>query len=761
MDDIDLDDLSDIAMDPHELDDLSGVFIEDFELDNTVSELKTEFPVQEPYSKSSMICEQSDSDLELPETPYVQPTLDTMTIDMRDLVRKVQHLSHLGIEDSRIALPKICVVGDQSTGKSSLIEAISEIRVPRSADTCTRCPMEIVLRDGDLDQPWKCVVSLVQPYYYDPQKQLRSTNPRVDKSEYLGPWLRKANPDEEEFITLSDKDQIQDVIWRAQLATLNPTSDFKDFLPPQDIENAEIEIKFAPNVIRLDISGPNLPNLSFYDLPGVINQADDDREKYVVGLVQKLVKSYVSQDNCIVLLTQSMTDDASNSSAGRLIREVKGAKERTIGVMTKPDRLERNLDAHKPWVEIMRGRKFRFGLGWFVVKNNPDPKVDHVKAREEEEEFFSGPYWNGIRVEWNHRFGVRFLQGALSTELMAQIKKSLPSIMRQIKEKSERISRELKTLPDPPVENFQFILVDKVVKLGQRYESLFGDGHESEVLQRPWNELMLDFQKALDRTRPLIMIQAKSDKNFFEKIDSDCEVIAAPNARAPKRKAPAVEVNSKVQGEQSHQPPPEKKVFLTKHFNDLAKAKRFQLEMVQNLKQECQRAGVPNQVDPRAIQKLNRMSIEHWKDVGDQFAAALHVVVQHAVLKTLDDVMSMYKQTALYREFQKIIEDFLSRVQDDYETDLKAYFEIEHSVPFTMAQAEHKEKSGKVLAELMKSRQHSLLKSWLRARGFGEDDKAAAQAELGPDPFAQELEMVAVSLSTMTCGFLFFLLDKC
>ena len=671
-----------------------------------------------------------------------------MTLDMRDLVRKVQHLSHLGIEDSRIALPKICVVGDQSTGKSSLIEAISEIRVPRSADTCTRCPMEIVLRDSDLDQPWKCVVSLVQPYYYDPQKQLRSTNPRVEKSEYLGPWLRKASPDEEEFITLSDKDQVQDVIWRAQLATLNPTSDFKDFLPPQDVENAEIEVKFAPNVIRLDISGPNLPNLSFYDLPGVINQADNDREKYVVGLVQKLVKSYVSQENCIVLLTQSMTDDASNSSAGRLIREVKGAKERTLGVMTKPDRLENNMDSHKQWMEILRGHKFQFGLGWYVVKNNPDPKVDHVTAREQEEVFFSGPYWNGIRGHWNNRFGVRMLQGALSTELMAQITKSLPSIIRQIKEKSERISQELKSLPDPPVENFQFILVDKVVKLGQRYESLFGDGNESEVLQQPWNELMLDFQKALDKTRPLIIIQAKSDKTLFaERIDSDCEMIAAPNARGVKRKAPAVDLHSKVQGEQSqsHQPPPEKKVFLTNHFDGLASAKRFQLETVQKLKQECQRAGVPNQIDPRAIQKLNRMSIEHWKDVGDQFATALHEVVQQAVLKTLDDVMSMYKQTALYREFQKIIQDFLYRVQDDYESDLKSYFEIEHSVPFTMAQTDHKEKSGKVLAELTKSRHHSLLKSWLRVRGFGEDDKAAAQAELGPDPFAQELEMVAVS----------------
>ena len=37
-----------------------------------------------------------------------------------------------------IDLPQIAVIGSQSAGKSSLIESISGITLPRAAGTCTR-----------------------------------------------------------------------------------------------------------------------------------------------------------------------------------------------------------------------------------------------------------------------------------------------------------------------------------------------------------------------------------------------------------------------------------------------------------------------------------------------------------------------------------------------------------------------------------------------------------------------------------------------
>ncbi|KAJ5993750.1 hypothetical protein N7451_009474 [Penicillium sp. IBT 35674x] len=637
-----------------------------------------------------------------------------MTLNMRDLVKKVQKLSQLGIEDNQIALPKVCVVGDQSTGKSSLIEAISEIRVPRSAGTCTRCPMEIVLRESEPDQPWRCCISLVRGSLYDPQKTLRSMLPRTEKTEYLGPWLRRNHLDEEEFVTLTDKTHVQEAIWWAQLAILNPTSDSQEYVPGKNFgTSTAMEVKFSPNIVRLDISAPDFPNLSFYDLPGVINQADNDSEKYLVNLVQKLVKQYISQENCIVLLTLSMTDDGANSSAARIIGDVKGAKDRTLGVLTKPDRLAITDESYQQWAEILDGRKFPIGHGYYVVCNNPSPDVDHSIARQEEEIFFGQPFWSGNMAAYQDRFGVRKLQSALSDVLMAQIQKCLPSIIKQIDEKAVRIDEELRTLPDPPADNVQRILIEKVLTLGLRFKGMFSDGPdpESRMLQQCWNNLALDFQKALEKTQPRLRLGAISDSyQIRERLEFDVEM-GVPSTPRGKRKAATVEEPPRSVEPKAQQPsiPAPAKVFVTNHFSRWETARRFELEELRAIKQECQRAGIPNQIDPSAIQTLNREMVMHWGKSQTTF-------------------------------------EFLESIEAQFAEDVSAYFEMERGSTLTMAQMEHKERTTRSLKLLTERRGHARAKCWLRLRGRPDDDHTKVPAsELGPDPFSQEIEMMANS----------------
>lgn len=72
------------------------------------------------------------------------------------------------------SLPSIVVTGNQSSGKSSLIEAISavsvwfparprvlmvQIELPRAEGACTRMPIELRLRRA-VDQIWQCVVKI-------------------------------------------------------------------------------------------------------------------------------------------------------------------------------------------------------------------------------------------------------------------------------------------------------------------------------------------------------------------------------------------------------------------------------------------------------------------------------------------------------------------------------------------------------------------------------------------------------------------------
>lgn len=83
-------------------------------------------------------------------------------------------------------------------------------------------------------------------------------------------------------------------------------------------------------MVCIDISESGAPNLSFYDLPGIINQVEDRNKDYLPKLVKSLVKEYVQDNDTLVLLACSMESDVHLSSAGKLARDVK-AEQRCIG----------------------------------------------------------------------------------------------------------------------------------------------------------------------------------------------------------------------------------------------------------------------------------------------------------------------------------------------------------------------------------------------------------------------------------------------
>lgn len=156
-------------------------------------------------------------------------------------------------------------------------------------------------------------------------------------------------------------------------------------------------------------------------LPGVINQAEVPEEEYLVKLVANLVKSYIRNESCLNLLAMPMTDDAANCTASKLVQEL-NAQNRTIGVLTKPDRVQEG-EGLAQWIDILNDKKFKLGHGYYVVKNNPDPRVSHSVARQEEDQFFAETDpWARTLSSHSERFGTLKLQEVLSERLTAQIR---------------------------------------------------------------------------------------------------------------------------------------------------------------------------------------------------------------------------------------------------------------------------------------------------------------------------------------------------
>ena len=68
--------------------------------------------------------------------------------------------------------------------------------------------------------------------------------------------------------TITDKDLLESLVLRAQLAILNPNFASETFLYPNVDLNHPSELSFTPNIVCLEITGPDYTDISFVDLPG-------------------------------------------------------------------------------------------------------------------------------------------------------------------------------------------------------------------------------------------------------------------------------------------------------------------------------------------------------------------------------------------------------------------------------------------------------------------------------------------------------------
>jgi hypothetical protein len=179
--------------------------------------------------------------------------------------------------------------------------------------------------------------------------------------------------------------------------------------------------------MAIEISGPGLPALSFYDLPGIIATAASGKEQYLVKVFRFLAEKYINHQNALIICAMAMHNDPSVSNTVGIIEDAK-AQKRCLGVLTKPDRLQagsRDYDA------LLQGTAFNWpGLGYFVTKQ-PGPDFQHrrgndyhAQARREEEEFFNtDPRW---QVDWadfraSGRCGTSAIQKYLSEQFANQI----------------------------------------------------------------------------------------------------------------------------------------------------------------------------------------------------------------------------------------------------------------------------------------------------------------------------------------------------
>ncbi|KAI7909393.1 hypothetical protein M0657_011865 [Pyricularia oryzae] len=156
------------------------------------------------------------------------------TTEQRILLDTISHVRKCGL-DSILSLPQIVVCGDQSAGKSSVLEALTEIPFPRNDNLCTRFATEISLRREAVD---KITVKIVPD----------SSRPEHEK--------QNIKAFSQSITTFADLPIVID----AAMTVLGISGS----------DDASSTSAFAKDTLSIDIDGPNRPQLTLVDIPGLI-----------------------------------------------------------------------------------------------------------------------------------------------------------------------------------------------------------------------------------------------------------------------------------------------------------------------------------------------------------------------------------------------------------------------------------------------------------------------------------------------------------
>ncbi|KAJ7274479.1 P-loop containing nucleoside triphosphate hydrolase protein [Mycena haematopus] len=218
----------------------------------------------------------------------------------------------LSIDQSdALKLPSIVVIGSQSSGKSSVLEAIvGHEFLPKGNNMVTRRPIEL---------------TLVHTYSTDGQTP-------VEYGEFPALGLGK----------ITDFTVIQRTLTDLNLAV--PATE-----------------AVSPDPIDLRIYSPNVPDLTLIDLPGYIQLASLDQPDSLKEKIASLCEKYIREPN-IVLAVCAADVDLANSPALRASRKVDPLGLRTIGVITKMD-----LVPPEQGASILAGNRYPLHLGYVGV----------------------------------------------------------------------------------------------------------------------------------------------------------------------------------------------------------------------------------------------------------------------------------------------------------------------------------------------------------------------------------------------------------
>jgi dynamin 1-like protein len=343
-------------------------------------------------------------------------------------------------------LPQIVVVGGQSSGKSSVLEAIvGRDFLPRGAGICTRRPLVL---------------------------QLHATSPAPEAAEGFPP-----SPGGSEALKPRSSS-------RGDTARFlhKPDVVFDDFSKVRDEIEAETARALGPGKavssepIMLSIRSAHVPNLTLVDMPGLTKVATADQPASIVRDIEDMARAFVAPPNVVIVAVSPANADIATSDGVRIAREVDPGFRRTIGVLTKLDLMDAGTDAR----DVLEQRALRLRLGWCAVVNRSQAdianRVSMRDAREREAAFFR----TNAALYSHVNTGTDTLTRMLASVLGDAVRRQIPRIVDAVDRRTDAALAESRAL-GKAMPSDRGALVHEVLRACDAFEKRFAEALDSGV----------------------------------------------------------------------------------------------------------------------------------------------------------------------------------------------------------------------------------------------------------------------------------------
>lgn len=310
------------------------------------------------------------------------------------LIKIVDDLRDLGLNEV-FELPKIVVLGTQSSGKSSVLESIIGLDcLPRGSGLVTRRPLELRLchlHYSDTRQAWAEFEEIKEEKFTDFEKVKEKINELTDK-----------------------------------------------------VAGKNGNIVNKP--IRLKINSKTCPDLTLIDLPGItrIPLHNSDQPKNIEEITKEMATLYCQDKTTIILVVLQANVDISTSEALHMAMKLDPSGERTIGVLTKLDLMDSGTDAKG----LLENTEMPLKNGYVALKNRSQQDLNDrlpidVAIQKELLFFKSHPTYSKMTGNY---FGIETLVDKLRRLFFDHLKLFLPGIYNSIKEKIHECRKTLDEL---------------------------------------------------------------------------------------------------------------------------------------------------------------------------------------------------------------------------------------------------------------------------------------------------------------------------